>query len=555
MEELLEITLGTVLREQAAKRGNNEFIVFPNQNIRYTFGDIDKKADALAKGLLAAGFKKGSHIGIWAYNVPDWAPLFYAAARVGIIVVPINANCKHKELGFVLGQADINGLFIVDRFRDADYAEILYQIIPELKTAPAGNLKSDTFPALRMVTNLDQTLHPGMYVLENLIKLGSSVDDTELKQAEAKVSSADVLCIMYTSGTTGIPKGAMLTHRNVINNANYANRTGPNRAGVIYDNDVVFNPLPFFYVTSLTGGLVESLIYGFKVVVLEAFDPLRCLELIQNEGCTWLFFVPTMYMALLYHPRFGEFSMKSVQFGCIGGAVCPPELMKSIITRFGMKGIYLAYGLTETSPFITDVIAEDPDDPRLTTVGTPFPGVEVSIRDANNRECPVNVPGEICARGHNVMKGYYKMEEATREVIDQDGWFHTGDLGHLLPNGCLVIDGRIKELIIRGGENIYPQEVENLLRTMPGIQDAQVAGIPSQKYGEEVAAFIILKPEAKGLGEQEVIEFCKEKISLYKTPRYVFFVDSFPLSGNGKVQKFRLSELGLKTVQEKGLAT
>jgi fatty-acyl-CoA synthase len=229
--------------------------------------------------------------------------------------------------------------------------------------------------------------------------------------------------------------------------------------------------------------------------------------------------------------------------------------MKTIIAKMGLKGIYLAYGLTEASPFITDVIIETTDDPRLTTVGAPFPGVEVSIRDITNKECPLNVSGEICAKGHNVMQGYYKMEEATRAAIDQDGWLHTGDLGHLLPDGNLVIDGRIKEVIIRGGENIYPQEVENLLRTIPGVQDAQVVGIASKKYGEEVAAFILQKPGAGQISEKEVIEFCKEKISAYKTPKYVFFAEAFPLSGNGKVQKFKLSELGLQQIQEKGIAT
>jgi fatty-acyl-CoA synthase len=247
--------------------------------------------------------------------------------------------------------------------------------------------------------------------------------------------------------------------------------------------------------------------------------------------------------------------MESVKYGCIGGTMCLPALMKTMIEKMHLRGIYLAYGLTETSPFITDIIIENPADERLATVGEPVPGVEVCIRNPNtNVECPVNVQGEICTRGFNVMKGYYKMEEATGEAIDADGWFHTGDLGHLLSKGCLIIDGRIKELIIRGGENVYPKEVENLLLTMSGIQDAQVAGIPSEKYGEEVAAFILLKQGAL-VSEKEVIDFCKEKISFYKTPRYIFFVDSFPLSGSGKVQKFRLSEIGLTKLQEKGLAT
>ncbi|AEF80139.1 AMP-binding protein [Leadbettera azotonutricia] len=551
MKEVLDYTLGEALRKQAAKRGNSEFLVFSNRNIRYTFGDIDKKADDLARWFLASGFKKGDHIGIWAYNVPEWAPVFYAAARVGIMAVPINANCKHKELGFILAQADINGLFIVDRFRDSDFAEILYQLIPELKTSSAGNLKSAAFPSLRMVANIDNITHQGMYVLEDLILSGSKIDSTELSKAESKVSNNDVLCIMYTSGTTGIPKGAMLTHKNVVLNC-YHTVYSPNKLGMIDENTIILNPLPFFYITSLAGGIVFPLIYGFKIVVLENFDITRCLEVIQNEACTWIFAVPSLYMAMLSHPRFNDFNMESVNYGCIGGAVCPPDLMRNIINKFRMKGIFLAYGLTETSPFITTIITEDPADPRLSTVGLPLFGVEVSIRDPNHIECPVNVPGEIWTRGHNVMKGYYKMEEATREAIDKDGWFHTGDLGHLLSNGCLAIDGRIKELIIRGGENIYPKEVEVLLRSMPGIKDAQVAGIPSKKYGEEVAAFVILN-QGELIGEKDIIEFCKDKISFFKTPKYSFFLNSFPLSANGKVQTFKLVESGLKELEEKGI--
>jgi fatty-acyl-CoA synthase len=553
-EKLLEITLGTALREQAAKRGNKEFLVFPNQNIRYTFGDVDEKTDALAKGLLAAGFKKGDHIGIWAYSVPDWAPVFYAAARLGIVTVPINANCKHKELGFVLGQADINGLFIVDHYRDADFAEILYELIPELKNAERGSLKSAAFPCLRMVANIDKTTHGGMYVLDDLIALGNQIDTAELKKAEAQVKNTDVLCIMYTSGTTGIPKGAMLTHRSVINNG-YLSIYSANKQGIIDENSAILNPLPFFYITALAGVFIEPLIYGFKIVVLENFDIIRCLEIIQNEACTWIFGVPTMYIALLSHPQFGSFNIESLQYGCIGGTVCPTALMKNIMDKMHIKVLWIGYGLTETSAFVTQDLIGDQADSRLTTVGEALPGVEVCIRDSiTNAACPVDVQGEICVRGFNVMQGYYKMEKATQEAIDKDGWFHTGDLGHLLPNGYLVIDGRIKELIIRGGENIYPKEVENLLLSISGVQDAQVVGIPSKKYGEEVGAFILLKQGVR-ISEKEVIDFCKEKISGYKTPKYVFFVDAFPLSGNGKVQKFKLSESGFNTIQEKGIAT
>jgi fatty-acyl-CoA synthase len=550
MEKLLDITLGTALRERAAKHGRKEFFIYPNLGLRYTFGEIDKKADALAKGLLAAGFRKGDHVGIWANNVPGWPLIFYAASRVGIVVVPININCKHKEIAYILDQADIKGLFIIDKFRDVDLADILYQLIPELRDSPAGCLQSEQFPCLKMVAKLDNIPRQGMYIPEDIVKLGSQIDDISLKKAEMEVGNTDILTIMYTSGTTGNPKGAMLTHRNIINTGYLANRLGK-----ISENDVILNPLPLFYITALTGVIIEGLLYGFKAVMLEKFDPLRCLEVIQQEKCTWIYAVPAMYMAMLAQPQFNEFSMESVQYCCIGGDSCSPALMQAIMGKMKARGIYLAYGLTETSPFITDVIIEEVADPRLATVGVPFPGVEVSIRNLeNNTECPVNEQGEICTKGYHVMKGYYKMKTASHEVIDEGGWFHTGDLGHLLPNGCLVVDGRIKEMIVRGGEKIYPREIENLLLAMPGIQNVQAVGIPSEKYGEEVGVFIIPKPEVV-INEKDIVDFCKNKISFYKTPKYVFFADSFPISANGKVQKFKLSELGLKQVQEKGIST
>jgi fatty-acyl-CoA synthase len=549
MKKLLGITLGAALREQAVKCGDKEFIVFPNRGLRYTFGDIDKKADDLAKGLLAAGFKKGDHIGIWANNVPDWPIVFYAAARLGIVVVPVNSSFKLNEIGYILGHADLKGLFIIDKYRDTDYTEILYQLLPELKYFGADGLKSDKFPCLRMVTNMDKTRHDGMYVLEDLIQKGKKIKTGELEKKEALVDSADTACIIYTSGTTGIPKGVMLTHKNIIN-TNY----NIGRLWLLNENDIILNPLPFFHVFALNGCIVESIVHGFKYVVLENFDAQRCLEIIQEEKCSWIYAIPTMYMAMLNHPKFSTYNLKSVKYCCISATVCPLELVKSVKEKMCTKGIYLAYGLTEAIP-VTDIVIKDISDPRIATVGIPLHGIEVSIRDINtNTSCPVNTKGEICARGFNVMKGYYKMKKATREVIDKDGWLHTGDLGHLLPNGCLVIDGRIKELIIRAGENIYPKEIENLLLAMPGIKDVQAVSIPSKKYGEEVGVFIILKPDVP-ICEKDVVDFCKDKISYYKIPKYIFFVESFPLSAIGKVQKFKLSEQGLKKIQKSGIAT
>jgi fatty-acyl-CoA synthase len=546
MKELFEQSLGVFLKEQALKCGEKDFFVFPNRGIRYTFGDIEWKSARIAKGLLAAGFKNGDHIGIWANNVPEWPIVFYAAARIGLVIVPINSNYKLNEFEYVLGQADLSGLFVIDQFRDTNFVEILHQTIDGLKDAKPGKIGSHQYPCLRMVANMDDISHPGMYLMNDLIQMGNQIDDAVLYENEAAVNANDILCIIYTSGTTGWPKGAMLTHRNIINNAQ-----SNNRMGALNENSVCLITQPFFYCPLLTAGIVEPNIYGYKIVALESFDALRCLGVIQDEKCTCIFAVPTIYIALLNHPRFSEFDITSLDYGTIGSTVCPPALMKTAIEKMGLKGLHLAYGITEASPFITDVIIQDASDPRLNTVGSPIPGVEVSIRDSvTNEECGINIQGEICVKGHGVMKGYYKMEDATRQAIDSEGWLHTGDIGRLLADGYLVIDGRIKDLIIRGGENVYPKEVENSLLSMPGIQEAQVVGIPSEKYGEEVGAFIILR-QGEILREEDIIKFCKERISAFKTPKYVFFVDSYPLSAIGKVQKFKLREAGVKILQGK----
>ncbi|MDR3284085.1 MAG: AMP-binding protein [Treponema sp.] len=549
MNTLLEITLSAALREQAATRGGKEFLVFPNRGIRFTFGDVDKKADALAKGLLAAGFKKGDHIGIWANNVPEWTTVFFAAARIGVVVVPINSSYKRNEVEYVISQADLKGLFIIDRHRDLDYTEMVYQLIPELKNAEPGDLISNKFPCLKMIANIDDTSHAGMYTLKNLLEMGKQIAGGDLNKAESLVHHTDILCIMYTSGTTGNPKGAMLTHRSIINNACHANTMAH-----VNEDAVVLNPLPLFHIMSLTDGIIEILLFGAKAIVMENFDPLICLTAIQKENCTMIYAVPTMYIAMLNHPLFNTFSTTQLKYGYMGGALCPPELAKNLIEKMHLEWLSIGYGLTETSPLICNSFVNDPSDQKLKTIGIPIPGIAVSIRDAENAECPVNTRGEICVKGYSVMQGYYKMEEATGDAIDTNGWFHTGDLGSLLPDGYLVIEGRIKELIIRGGENVYPKEVENLLHTMPGIKDVQAVGIPSKKYGEEIGAFIILK-EGASISEKDIVDFCRDKISFFKIPKYVFFVDSFPITPSGKVQKFKLSELGLKEVQAKSLAT
>ncbi|MDR2619331.1 MAG: AMP-binding protein [Treponema sp.] len=544
--EILESTLGTILREKARELGDKEFIIYSNQNIRITYAEFDKKVDALAKSLLAMGLKKGDHIGLWANNIPEWAIVFFAAARAGVVLVTINPNYKAYEMEYVVRQADLKALFIVDKYRDSDYLEIIYQLIPELNTADVeGELFSRNFPSLKMVINISTGKQRGIFTYGEFLRLGSMFSDERLHEAEAQVTLDDTLAMMYTSGSTGQPKGVMLTFRGYLSNSWYSAQRL-----LMDENSVMCNPLPLFHVMSLFHGLVGVLMCGAKVANLEWFDPVMLMAVIQKEKCTVMLGVPTMYIAIMSHPLFNMFDFSSMKTGGMAGAFCPPEVIKQAIEKMHVTGLFAGYGLTECSTFVCVSSGDDPEDQRINTIGKPLPGIEITIRNVEtNEECPGGTQGEICVRGNGLMKGYYKMEEATKKTIDEQGWLHTGDLGEKLDSGCFIITGRSKDIIIWGGENIYPKEVEDFIYSIPGVKDVQVVGITNQKYGEVVGAFISLK-DGVTMTEKDVKDFCQGKITHYKIPRYVFFVDSFPLTSSGKIQKYKLREIGNQKVKE-----
>lgn len=548
--ELLEKTLSQVLRENTAKTPDAPFIIYSDRNLRWSWQEFDKRVDELAKALLAIGLKKGDHVGLWATNIPDWNTFLFATARIGAILVTINTNYKLHELDYLIKQADLVALVIVDGWRDSDYVAMVNELVPELKNSARGRLESAQYPHLKSIIYVGAQKQRGMYCTSELLLLGQHIDDSLLLAAEASCKPGDVINMQYTSGTTGFPKGVMLTHLNIINNG-YA----IGECQKLSNRDIVCLPVPLFHCFGLVLGMMAILTHGAAAAICEQFDPLLVLATCQKEGCTALYGVPTMFITELNHPMFSMFNLKTLRTGIMAGSPCPMEVMRRVIDEMYMSEVTIAYGLTESSPVMTQTRIDDPIEVKVGTVGRELPGVEVSVRDPEtNEECPINVHGELCCRGYNVMKGYYKMPEATEAVIDADGWLHSGDLGVKDKNGNFMVTGRIKDMIIRGGENIYPKEIEEFLYALDGIQDVQVVGIESQKYGEEVAAFIIPKKDAN-LSEEIVRDFCRGKISRFKIPRYVFFVDSYPQTGSGKIQKYKLREIGDALVKEAGTGT
>ncbi|MDR2095541.1 MAG: AMP-binding protein [Treponema sp.] len=548
--EFLETTLGAVLRDNAKRQPDHEFLVYADRDLRFTYAQFDKRVDELAQGLLAAGLKKGDHVGIWATNVPDWNTLLFAAARAGMVFVTINTGYKLHELEYLLKQSDLNCLFITDGWRDSDYVSMVYELIPELKICPRGHLNSEKFPCLRSVVYVGQQKHRGMYSMNEIFLLGQHTDGAELHQIEASLDTNDVVNMQYTSGTTGFPKGVMLTHRNILNNGL---GIGDNQR--FTEKDIVCLPVPLFHCFGLVLGMMAVLTHGSTAAMLEWFDPLLVLATIQKEKCTAVYGVPTMFIAELNHPMFKMFDLSSLRTGIMAGSPCPIETMRKVIDLMHMTEITICYGLTESSPVMTQTRFDDTIDVKVETVGRALPGVEVTIRNPETgEECPIGVHGEFCCRGYNTMKGYYNMPEETAKCIDKNGWLHSGDLGIQEENGNFRVTGRIKDMIIRGGENVYPKEIEDFLYSMPGIKDVQVVGIASKKYGEEVGAFIILHPDVK-MVEEDVKDYCRGQISRFKIPKYVFFVDSYPLTSSGKIQKYLLREIGSKKVRDMGIAT
>ncbi|MGB9844196.1 MAG: AMP-binding protein [Methanothermobacter tenebrarum] len=541
-----EDTIGEFLEKQVKKYPDKEFIVYPDRDLRFTYHEFNERVNLLAKGLLAIGLKKGDHLGIWATNVPDWLTFLFATAKIGVVLVTINTAYKSHELEYVMKQSDMNAIAIIDGFRDVDYIRTIYELVPELKSHERGNLKSKRFPKLESVIYIGAAKHRGMYNIHELMLLGKHIPDSELEKVKKTLNNDDVINMQYTSGTTGFPKGVMLTHRNILNNGYYIGERQK-----FTEKDKLCLPVPLFHCFGIVLGVLAILTHAGTLVILEEFDPLLVLAAVEKEKCTALYGVPTMFIAEFTHPMFDMFDLSSLRTGIMAGSPCPIEAMKRVINDMHMKEVTIVYGLTEASPGITQSSVDDPIEKRVETVGKPLPHIEVKIVDPETgEELGPGQIGEICCRGYNVMKGYYKMPEMTKEVIDEDGWLHSGDLAVMDEDGYYSIVGRIKDMIIRGGENIYPREIEEFLHTMPGIKDVQVVGIPDEKYGEIVGAFVI-KEKGADIKEEDVRDYAIERIARYKVPKHVFFVEEFPLTASGKVQKFKLREMAIELLKKK----
>jgi len=538
MELHTELTIGEYFERKVAERGDADFIVYPDRDLRWSWNEFDERVDRMAKGLLAIGLEPGDHLGIWARNVPDWLTIAFATAKIGVVLVTVNPVYKAHELAYVLKQSDMKALAIIDAFRDVDYVQIVRELVPESMTQERGHLNSTEFPRLKSLIYMGPEKHRGFYNVPELLILGEHGDDDALAKAKAGLKNTDTINMQYTSGTTGFPKGVMLTHRNILNNGFYIGerqKLGP--------SDRVCLPPPYFHCFGIVLGVLAILTHGSAIIGIEQFDPLLVLAAVQKERATALYGVPTMFIAELAHPMFDMFDLTSLRTGIMAGSPCPVETMRQVIDKMHASEMTICYGLTETSPVFTQTTTDDTLERKCETVGRKHDVVEVRVIDPETgKDCPPNVPGELCCRGYNVMKGYYKMPEATAAAIDADGWLHSGDIGTVDEDGYYRITGRIKDMIIRGGENIYPREIEEFLYTMPGIEDAQVVGVPDAKYGEVVGAFVRLKAGID-MTEGDVQEFCRARMARYKAPKYVFFVDAFPMTASGKIQKYILRDM------------
>lgn len=547
MIQLSEKTLGDYLEYWAKHTPDKEYIVYSDRNLRFTWKEFNERVDDMAKGLIAIGVTKGTHVGLWAQNVPDWLTFLYACAKIGAVCITVNTNYKQNELEFLVKDSDMHTLCLTDGTWESNYVDMTYQMLPELRECQRGHLESKNFPNLKNVVYIGQEKYRGMYNTAEILLLGENTEEDEFIKLRNSVNCHDVVNMQYTSGTTGFPKGVMLTHYNIANNGYL---TGEHMKFTQEDKLCVCVPL--FHCFGVVLATMNCLTHGCTEVMVERFDPLVTLASVHKERCTALYGVPTMFIAELNHPMFDMFDLSCLRTGIMAGSLCPIELMRKVEDKMHLR-VTSVYGLTETSPGMSQTRIDDPDEVRYTTVGRDYEFVDVKVLDPEtNQEVPVGVQGEMCCKGFNVMKGYYKNPKATAEIIDENGYLHSGDLGVKDENGNYRITGRIKDMIIRGGENIYPREIEEFLYHLPGVRDVQVAGVPSKKYGEEVGAFIILDEGVK-LTVDEVRDYCRGKIARYKIPKYVFFVDEYPLTGSGKIQKFKLRDLSLKLCAEQGI--
>ena len=548
------LPIGDILDQQTQRYPDREALVHTAAGDRFTYREFHAEVERVARGLMSIGIQKGQHVGIWATNYTEWVLTQFATAKIGAVLVNVNPAYRTHELAYLLEQSQLTALVLIGRFRTSDYVAMVNELVPELLETTPGQLNSGAFPHLRHLVFIplhddrDAPTPAGMWRWDDLLTQSEHVSATDLQARQSQCGPDDPINIQYTSGTTGNPKGATLTHHNILSNALHVGDCME-----MDERDRLCIPVPFYHCFGCVMGTLNCVVHGSTMVIpAEHFDPLQTLQAISDERCTAVHGVPTMFIAQLSHPDFAGFDLSSLRTGVMAGSPCPIEVMREVIDRMGAERITIAYGLTEASPVITQTLADDSIERRVSTVGKVLPNVEVRLVDADTGlEVGPGQQGELQTRSSMVMLGYYNMPNATADAIDADGWLHTGDLATVDADGYYKITGRLKDMIIRGGENIYPREIEEFLYTHPQIDDVQVIGVPDQRYGEEVMAWVRLKPDSNAT-EDSIRDFCRGKIAHYKVPRYVKLTDEFPMTVTGKVQKFlmreqSIAELGLQT--------
>jgi fatty-acyl-CoA synthase len=542
---LIEKTIGAFFDDACTRLSAGEALVVRHQKIRWSYEELRERVDAVAAGLLELGLKPGDRVGIWSPNNAEWIVTQFATAKAGLILVNINPAYRVSELEYALNKVGCTALITAASFKTSNYIEMLNTVAPEIANSLPGQLASPRLPSLRLLMCIG-TDAPGFLRFDNVANMATGRSRQKLIELAAELRNTEAVNIQFTSGTTGSPKGATLSHRNILNNAFFVGHT----MGLV-EGDRYCIQVPLYHCGGMVVGTLMCIAHGATMVLpSDWFDPLASLETIEAERCTGVGGVPTMFLAMLNHPEFSRFDLRSLRTGWAGGAPCPVEMMKRCLSDMHLRDLTIIFGMTETSPVCLQTATDDPIERKVGSVGRIHPHVEVKVVDPDGATLPVEVPGEFCTRGYSVMLGYWNDPEKTREAIDASGWMHTGDLGTLDSEGYGNVVGRSKDMAIRGGENIYPVEIENVLYEHPAVADAQVFGIPDERFGEELCAWIRLKPGA-AMTELDARSFCSGRIAHFKIPRYVRFVEEFPTTVTGKIQKFvmrqrMIDELGLK---------